>query len=85
MTTMSIRGLDEHLLAQLKQQAVQEGSSLNSLVLRILQGGGKSAPAPVLTKFDDLDAFAGGWNSDDAATFARATAPFAEFDATLWR
>jgi len=85
MTTMSIRGLDEHLLAQLKQQAAQEGSSLNSLVLRILQGGGNSSPAPAPKKFDDLDAFAGGWNSDDAATFARATAPFTEVDAALWR
>jgi hypothetical protein len=85
MTTMSIRGLDEKVLAQLKQQAAQEGSSLNSLALRLLQGKRNTTPAPVLQRFDDLDSLAGRWSEDDAAAFARATAPFTEVDAALWR
>ncbi len=85
MTTMSIRGLDEQVLAQLKQQAAQEGSSLNSLVLRLLQGKRDTTPAQVLQRFDDLDSLAGRWSEADAAAFARATAPFAEVDAALWR
>jgi hypothetical protein len=32
MANMSVRGLDDKLLAQLKRQAKREGSSLNSLV-----------------------------------------------------
>ena len=35
---MSIRGLDDRTLARLKSRAKQEGSNLNSLVLRLLQG-----------------------------------------------
>jgi len=83
MTTMSIRGVDEQVLSQLKQQAAAEGSSLNSIVLRLLQGGGKPTLAS-LQKFSDLDALAGTWSSDDAAAFTRNTAAFCEVDAALW-
>ncbi len=84
MTTMSIRGLDDQVLAQLKEQAAQQGSSLNSLVLRLLQGSEKVTPNPLLQKFDDLDSLAGTWSPDEAARFATQTAPFAEVDAGLW-
>ena len=85
MTTMSIRGVDEQVLARLKDQAAKQGSSLNSLVLRLLQGPEKASASSPLQKFDDLDALAGTWSADDAATFERHTAAFAEVDAALWR
>ena len=85
MATMSIRGLDDQALAQLKNQAAQEGSSLNSLVLRLLQGAGQSVQPPILKKFDDLDALAGTWNDEAAAAFARHTAAFSEIDTARWR
>ena len=84
MASMSIRGLDDKALAQLKQQATQEGSSLNSLVLRLLQGVVKPAPATALKKFDDLDALAGTWSSEDSADFARHTTAFSEIDPAQW-
>lgn len=84
MATMSIRGLGDQVLAQLKNQAEQEGSSLNSLVLRLLQGTGNSVQSITLKKFDDLDALAGTWGSKDALAFERNTAAFGEIDATLW-
>ena len=84
MTTMSIRGLDDQVLAQLKNQASQEGSSLNSLVLRLLQGAGKPVPSQTLKKFDDLDALAGTWSDDDAVAFAHHTAAFSEIDTAQW-
>ena len=83
MATMSIRGLNDQALAQLKNQAEQEGSSLNSLVLRLLQGSPKP-PMGGLKKFDDLDALAGTWSADEALAFERQSAAFAEVDATLW-
>lgn len=84
MTTMSIRGLDDQVLAQLKNQAAQEGSSLNSLVLRLLQGCGKPAQSHALKKFDDLDALAGTWSADDAAVFAHHATAFSEIDPAQW-
>jgi hypothetical protein len=84
MANMSIRGLDDQTLARLKSQAEQEGSSLNSLVLRLLQGTGGATQPDALKKFDDLDALAGTWNEEEAQAFERNTAAFAEVDATLW-
>lgn len=84
MATMSIRGLDDQALSRLKIQAEQEGSSLNSLVLRLLQGTDTSIQSSALKKFDDLDALAGTWSEEEAQAFERNTAAFAEVDATLW-
>lgn len=83
MASMSIRGLDDQALSRLKSQAEQEGSSLNSLVLRLLQGTDRQHSA--LRKFDDLDALAGTWSKQEAQAFERNTAAFSEVDATLWK
>ncbi len=85
MATMSIRGLNDQALAQLKSQAEQEGSSLNGLVLRLLQGAGPSVSSGVLKKFDDLNALAGTWSNEEAQAFERNTAAFGEVDAALWK
>ena len=82
---MSIRGLDDQALAQLKSQAEQEGSSLNGLVLRLLQGAGPSVSSGFLKKFDDLNALAGTWSNEEAQAIERNTAAFAEVDAALWK
>ena len=84
MATMSIRGLDDQALTRLKIQAKQEGSSLNGLVLRLLQGTGTSIQSSALKKFDDLNALAGTWSDEEGQDFARNTAAFAEVDAALW-
>jgi hypothetical protein len=86
MATMSVRGVDEKVLVRLKHQAEQEGSSLNSLVIRLLHGDSGSARKPrALQKYNDLDALAGTWNSQQARAFDRNTAPFSEVDPALWK
>ena len=85
MAGMSIRGLDDRVLARLKSQAEQEGSSLNSLVLRLLQGAGSDRRPGALQKFDDLDTLAGTWSKQEALAFEPNTAAFAEVDAALWK
>lgn len=84
MATMSIRGLDDKALTRLKSRADQEGSSLNSLVLRLLQNVDSPVQSNVLKKFDDLDALAGTWSAKEAQTFERDTAAFAKIDETQW-
>lgn len=83
MASMSIRGLNDQVLSRLKSQAEQEGSSLNSLVLRLLQG--TEEPSGRLQKFDDLDTLAGTWSEQEAQAFEINTAAFAEVDASLWK
>ena len=81
---MSIRGIDDQALTQLKSQAEHEGTSLNSLVLRLLQGAATQTEPGMLRKFDDLDALASQWDDNDALDFERNTAAFTEVDAKLW-
>jgi hypothetical protein len=86
MTTMSIRGLDPKVLARLKRQAEREGSSLNALVLRLVQGDTAArARDKVRQTYDDLDALAGTWSAQQARQFNLATAPFSEVDPALWK
>ena len=85
MANMSIRGLDDRSLARLKRQAAQEGGSLNSLVVRLLQGADSAPNISALKKFDDLDALVGTWSKQEARVFERNTAAFSEVDATLWK
>jgi hypothetical protein len=85
MTTMSIRGLDPKVLARLKRQAEREGSSLNALVLRMVQGDAAARPRNKARQtYDDLDALAGTWSAQQARQFGQATAPFSEVDPALW-
>ena len=86
MANLSIRGLDDKALAELKQRAVKEKASVNQLVVRLIeQGLGRRRAKPALHRHDDLDALAGRWRKNEADGFERAAAPFSEVDAALWK
>ena len=85
MANMSIRGLDEKTVRRLKKQAAQDGGSVNSLVLRVLQGGDATRKPKILQTFNDLDELAGTWGKVEASAFARDTAAFAIVDPLLWK
>ena len=86
MATVSIRGLDEKVIARLKRQAHREVSRLNSLVVRMLQGDSATKMAAQTQKiFDDLDALAGTWSSQQVTSFGHDTAASREVDPMLWK
>lgn len=85
MATMSIRGLDDKALTRLKSQAEEEGSSLNSLVLRLLQDTGSPTHLNTLKKFDDLNTLAGTWSAKEVQAFERNTDAFTKIDETQWK
>lgn len=86
MANLSIRGLDAKALAELKSRAAKEDASVNTLVLRLIeQGLGHRRAKPALRRHDDLDALAGSWSKSEVAAFERATTPFGEVDAKLWK
>jgi plasmid stability protein len=86
MANLSIRGLDDKALAELKDRAAKEDASVNSLVLRLIeQGLGRRRAKAALRRHDDLDALAGSWRKSDVDAFERATTPFREVDEKLWK
>ncbi len=86
VASMSIRGLNDKALARLKRRAAREGTSLNTLVLRLLQPDEEGLQKPrLLQKFDDLDKLAGTWSLEHSHDFAKNTAAFSEVDPDLWK
>ena len=85
MSNLSVRGLDDKSLAALKKRASRENTSVNALVVQMIeQGLGHRRSRPALTRHDDLDALAGTWRKRDAAEFERASAAFSKVDTELW-
>ena len=80
MPPISVRGLDETQLDHLKEQARQQGISLNRLVLRRLTGE-SSAPH---NQHHDLDDLAGTWSEEESNAFSAAIAPLEQIDQELW-
>jgi plasmid stability protein len=86
MANLSIRGLDDRALSELKARAAKEGASVNTLVLRLIERGlGHHQAKPALRRHDDLDALAGSWRGKDCTAFEHATAPFNEVNPKLWK
>lgn len=86
MGNLSIRGLDAKALAALKRRAVEEDSSVNAVVLRLVeQALGLRPSKPERARHDDLDALAGCWQKQDGANFDAATAGFSKIDADMWK
>jgi plasmid stability protein len=86
MTALSIRNLDEEALKRLKTSAQQEGSSVNTLVVRLIETAtGLRPTARASVEHHELDTLAGTWSEADALAFNEATAAFEQPDAVLWR
>jgi plasmid stability protein len=85
MATMTLRGIDERIAGALKERAKKEGTSVNSVTIRILKEflGLEKKKRGVL--YDDLDHLAGTWSQQDAAEFERATAVFETVDKNMWK
>lgn len=86
MAHLSIRSLDDQALSALKRRAEEQNTSVNAVVLKLIdQGLGRAPTRSIIRRHDDLDALAGNWSAQDSAAFDQATAPFGEVDAALWK
>ena len=81
MAALSVRGLSEAQLANLKREARRQGISVNRLVLRRL---GAAEAVSSEAGEDPLLRLAGTWSQEEADAFAAAIAPLEQVDADLW-
>ena len=81
MAALSVRGLSEAQLANLKQEARRQGISVNRLVLQRL---GSAEPGSSAAGEDPLLRLSGTWSQGEADAFAAAIAPLEQVDADLW-
>jgi hypothetical protein len=86
MATVTIRSIDDELLAALRHRAAKEGVSANSLAVQFIeQGLGLRGSKSSLIRHDDLDALAGTWSIQEGQAFNRVTAPFSTVDHSRWK
>ena len=85
MATMTLRGVDERCAEVLKERAKQEGTSLNTFMLRLLRESLGLEKKRRNVVYTDLDFLAGTWSDADVAEFAQATSVFEKVDEEMWR
>ncbi len=84
MASLSVRGLNAETVATLKSMASEEGSSVNALVLRLIDQGLGKLPRQI-KRHHDLDALMGAWSAEEAAAFDAVCRDFEQIDPALWR
>ena len=78
--------MDARAFTALKPPATREGSSVNLLLLRLIeQGLGLQGIKARLRRHHGLDALAGSWSATDGLAFEQTSAPFGEIDGAIER
>lgn len=84
MTTMTLRGIDEHLAQTLKEMAISQKTSLNTLALRLIRDATGIEKRKRTLVHHDLDTLAGTWNEEHEVEFKEATRALEVIDESLW-
>lgn len=84
MSVITVRGIDDTMAKVLKEKAKQEGTSVNSVLLKTLREffGLKKKKRTVI--YDDLDHLAGTWSEKDFLEFQKKIADFETVDKKMW-
>ena len=80
--SFNLRGIPSDVMRLLKQEAKRLGTSVNVLILKMIERSlGVSYEK---TAFHDLDHLAGSWSNTEAKAFEANTKPFEKIDKELW-
>lgn len=85
MGVMTVRGLDDITIKALKEKAKQEGTSINTVLLRILRKELGIEKKKHTVVYNDLDHLAGTWDKRDYMEFQKNTEDFEKIDEKMWR
>lgn len=84
LSNFNLRNIPQDVLLNLKKEARDQKTSVNSLILQILEQ--KYHPNHTLKKgsFHDLDYLAGTWNEQDEQEFKKKIKSLENIDEELW-
>jgi hypothetical protein len=85
MKTLTIRGLDEKAVAQIKKQARSQHSSVNKFVVEALQKIAFPGVPGQAREWHDLDGFFGSWTAEEANQVMERCRKCRKIDAELWQ
>lgn len=81
---INLRGVSEPIISRLKLEAKNQKTSVNSLILLVLERGLGLSQQHTQPEYHDLDRFCGCWSQEDLKEFRKATTGFEKIDKELW-
>lgn len=84
-TNIHLRGVDAKLMRCLKQESVNQDTSMNTLILTVLKQRFGFSHIRKSTTYHDLDQFSGTWNKQQAKSFLKEIAHFEQIDEDAWK
>ena len=85
MNTLTIRGVDDNALDELKKQAKNSNSSVNKFIVEMLQKIAVPGKSGKIKEWDDLDGFFGTWSKDEYNRVVKSSGKCRTIDAELWK
>ena len=85
MKTLTIRGIDDQALGQLKKQARSKNSSVNKFVVEALRKIAFPGVPGKPREWRDLDGFFGSWSEEEAKEIMERCRECRKVDAELWK
>jgi hypothetical protein len=86
LSNFHLRGLPGHLMLLLKQRAHEGHTSVNGVIIQVIERGlGVGQSLVKRREYDDIDALAGTWSPKDVRVFEENTQTLDEIDASLWK
>lgn len=85
MKTLTVRGIDEQALGQLKRQAKSRHSSVNKFVAEALRKVAFPGEPGKAREWHDLDGFFGSWSEEEARLVMEGCRKCRKVDAELWK
>lgn len=83
-TNFNVRGVSLEAMNHLKQEAKKQQTSVNVLMVGLIEQGAGCARQIKQHRYYDLDSLAGTWSPKDADEFRKNTAHFEKVDQGLW-
>lgn len=82
-SNFNLRGVPHEVMVLLKREAKRLRTSVNGLVLKMIeQGLGFTRPK---SAYHDLDSLAGSWSSTEEKSFKENIQSFEQIDKELWK
>lgn len=83
-SNFNLRNIPPDVMLSLKKEATKQKTSINSLILLIVERGLGIPRQSKKIVFHDLDYLAGTWSDNDKKTFEHNTKFFEKVDEELW-
>lgn len=82
-SNFNLRGISPEIMSLLKREAQRSHTSVNSLVLKMVERGLGFTHKKL--EYHDLDHLAGSWSTADEKMFKENTESFEQIDKELWK